>query len=119
MPEKTKKPTVNEKVKSDAPSKIELVKNLIFGENIEAYNSEFAKINEDIISKKRELEDFIEVTKKELNQVIDNLSTDLNIRITDLENNLQNRSDELMNNKVDKKMLGSLLIKLGEKISKE
>lgn len=108
-----------EQVVHDPSSKIEAIKNLIFGDNIAAYNSEFDTVKQDILHKKRELEDFIEETRKELNQSIDNLSTDINIRITELEDNLNDKANELSNKKVDKKTLGDLLITLGEKIGQK
>jgi len=111
--------TLEEKVSHDPSSKIEAIKNLIFGENIAAYNSEFEMVKKDISNKKKELEDFIEDTRKELNQAIDNLSTDINIRITELEDNLTDRVDVLDSKKVDKETLGDLLIALGEKINKK
>ncbi|MDY8136966.1 fructose 1,6-bisphosphatase [Aquimarina sp. 2201CG5-10] len=104
---------------NDPSSKIEAIKNLIFGENIEAYNSEFEKVKKDIASKKRELEDFIDETRISLNQSIDNLSTDVNIRITELEDNLADKAEELDAKKVDKKTLGDLLIAMGEKINQK
>ena len=55
--------------------------------------------------------------KSELLQNIDNLSTDINIRITELENNLEDKIDDLNEKKVDRKLLGELFTKLGEKIS--
>ena len=110
---------VEEKINNDPSSKIEAIKNLIFGENIAAYNSEFESVKKDIASKKKELEDFIEETRKELNQAIDNLSTDINIRITELEDALAEKADELDAKKVDKKTLGNLLIYLGEKINQK
>ncbi|WP_103069722.1 fructose 1,6-bisphosphatase [Aquimarina sediminis] len=110
---------VEEKVSDDPSSKIEAIKNLIFGENIAAYNSEFEKVKNDIALKKKELEDFIDDTRKELNQSIDNLSTDINIRITELEDNLTDKTEVLEAKKVDKKVLGDLLINLGEKINQK
>ena len=109
---------VQEQVANDPSSKIEAIKNLIFGENIAAYNSEFDSVKKDISSKKKELEDFIEDTKKELHQAIDNLSTDINIRITELEDNLADKVSMLDDKKVDRKTLGDLLIAMGEKINK-
>ena len=50
---------------------------------------------------------------------IDNLSTDLNIRITDLESNLDQKAALLEHKKVDRTMLGTLLVNLGEKIMKD
>lgn len=97
-------------------SKIEAIKNLIFGENIAEYNHEFEAVKTDIKKKKAVLEDLISTTKSELNQAIDNLSTDINIRITELEDKLEAKADELNEQKVDRKLLGDLLIKLGAKI---
>ena len=107
---------VEEQNTNDPSAKIEAIKNLIFGDNIAAYNSEFNLVKKDILSKKAELEELIEDTRKELLQSIDNLSTDLNIRITELEDSLNDKVDTLESKKVDKKSLGELLISLGEKI---
>ncbi|UOB16169.1 fructose 1,6-bisphosphatase [Abyssalbus ytuae] len=101
----------------DASSKIEVIKELLFGENIQEYKSEFDKIKEDILKKKNELNNLIEEARGELTQNIDNLSTDLNIRITELENKITDRTDDLDEAKVDRKLLGKLLMDLGEKIS--
>jgi chaperonin cofactor prefoldin len=104
---------------SDPSTKIEAIKNLIFGENIQAYNSEFDNIKNDILAKKKALETLIEEVRSELIQNIDNLSTDLNIRITELESNMENKLDDLDEKKVDRRQLGQLLINLGEKIGQE
>ena len=101
----------------DPSSKIEAIKNLIFGENIQAYDSEFEHLKKDLVKKRNELKSFIEETSQELNTLIDNLSTDINIRITELENNISDKADSLEQTKVDKKVLGDLLIKLGSKIN--
>lgn len=98
-------------------SKIEAIKNLIFGENIAEYNDEFETIKKDIAEKKAVLEDLINSTSQELNKAIDNLSTDINIRITELEDNLDQKVTNLDEQKVGKTQLGDLLIKLGTKIS--
>ena len=102
---------------TDPTSKIDAIKQLIFGENIQEYNSEFEAVKQDILSKKKELENLIEDVKSELLQNIDNLSTDINIRITELENTLEDKADALDDKKLDRKLFGDLLIKLGEKIS--
>ncbi|SHJ67375.1 fructose 1,6-bisphosphatase [Aquimarina spongiae] len=108
-----------EEVVNDPSSKIEAIKNLIFGDNIAAYNSEFEIVKKDILSKKKELEGFIEDTRNELNQAIDNLSTDINIRLTELEDKLADKAETLDAQKVDKKTLGDLLITLGENIQQK
>ncbi|WP_452599632.1 fructose 1,6-bisphosphatase [Pontimicrobium sp. MEBiC01747] len=102
---------------SDPSSKIDAIKQLIFGENIQEYNSEFEAVKQDILNKKQELENLIDDVKAELLQNIDNLSTDINIRITELENSLDDKAEALDDKKLDRKLFGDLLIKLGEKIS--
>ena len=68
-----------------ANSKIEAIKNLIFGENIQEYNHEFETLKSEIAAKRQELMEYVDDTRKELMTAIDNLSTDVNIRISDLE----------------------------------
>ncbi|MFD1614212.1 fructose 1,6-bisphosphatase [Gelatiniphilus marinus] len=101
----------------DANSKIDAIKELIFGENIQAYNSEFEAVKADIIAKKEELQNLISIVETELLQNIDTLSTDINIRITDLENTLNDKIETLDDKKVNRKLLSDLLIKMGQKIS--
>tara|TARA_R100001480_G_scaffold107519_1_gene109470 strand:- start:183 stop:533 length:351 start_codon:yes stop_codon:yes gene_type:complete len=113
-----KKPTQEPaKEAVDSASKIEAIKNLIFGENIVQYDSEFDTLKKDIQKKKEVLESYIDEVRNELMQSIDSLSTDVNIRITDLEQALQEKTESLSESKVDRKELGKLLINLGEKIS--
>ncbi|WP_452224060.1 fructose 1,6-bisphosphatase [Lacinutrix chionoecetis] len=104
-------------IANDPTSKIDAIKQLIFGENIQEYNHEFEAVKKDILNKKKELENLIDDVKAELLQNIDNLSTDINIRITELENTLEDKADALDEKKLDRKLFGDLLIKLGEKIS--
>lgn len=101
---------------TDVTSKIDAIKELIFGENIQAYDSEFEAVKRDILSKKKDLENLIDDVKSELIQSIDSLSTDLNIRITDLEDSMNEKIETLDQKKVNRKLLGDLFIKLGEKI---
>ena len=98
-------------------SKIETIRNLIFGETIESYDSEFELVKRDILDKKKTLEDLIEQVKGDLSTAVDNIATDVNIRITEVEKSLDSRMENIENDTVDKKMLGKLLIQLGEKIS--
>ncbi len=104
---------------NESQQRLEAIKNLIFGENIEQINSDFDTIKKLIEKRKEELELFIEETSKDLNTLIDNLSTDVNIRITDLEENLNEKIDVLNHNKVDRSMLGKLFVSMGEKIMKD
>ncbi|WP_416446327.1 fructose 1,6-bisphosphatase [Leeuwenhoekiella sp. A16] len=97
-------------------SKIEAIKNLIFGENIAQYNQEFDQVKKEINKRKEELEVYIEDVRKELTQSIDNLSTDIGIRISELEDTVSEKTENLDHIKVDKKTIGDMFISLGEKI---
>lgn len=114
---KNQKDVINLHENQETESKIEAIKNLIFGDNIQAYNSEFESLKEDILNKKKVLEDLIEEVSSELRKSIDDVSTDVNIRITDLEKSLEGKIEKLEAKSVDKELLGKLLIDLGEKVS--
>ncbi|WP_044632180.1 hypothetical protein [Neotamlana sedimentorum] len=101
----------------NASSKIDAIKELIFGENIQEYNEEFETLKKDILNKKNELQELISTVESELLQSIDSLSTDINIRVTELENTVNDRLDDLGDKKADRKLLSKLFIQLGEKIA--
>ena len=103
----------------ESAQRLEAIKNLIFGENIQQIDQDFQSLKNLIDKRKEELDTYIEDTRKELMHTIDNLSTDLNIRITDLESNLDQKAALLEHKKVDRTMLGTLLVNLGEKIMKD
>jgi hypothetical protein len=98
--------------------RLEAIKNLIFGQNIQQIDQKFLSIKNHVEKRKEEREDLIVETRKEINATIDNLSTDLNIRITDLEISKNDKTEELNHKKVDKDLLGTLLVSMGEKIMK-
>ncbi|MGB7394108.1 MAG: fructose 1,6-bisphosphatase [Pricia sp.] len=105
--------------KEDAATKIETIRNLIFGDNIEEYNSEFESLKSDILQKKKILEGLIEEVSKELKTAIDTVATDVNIRITELEDKLEERIESLGQDKVDRNELGKMLKDLGERVSQK
>lgn len=115
MSQENNQPTIENKL--DSLSKIETIKNLIFGDQIAQYDTEIEVLKRDILAKREEIKSLVEETSLELNTLIDNLSTDLNIRITELENNFTDSIDGLKEQTVNKKLLGNLLIKLGNQIS--
>lgn len=99
-----------------ADSKIDAIKQLIFGENMAEYSQEFETLKKELEQRRQELTDFIDDTRKELMGAIDNLGTDVNIRISDLEEGLNEKTETLEAQKMDRSQLGDLLIKMGEKI---
>ena len=116
---KNQKAVINLHENGAQESKIEAIKQLIFGENIQAYDSEFEALKKDILQKKKALEKLMQEVGDELRESIDGLSTDLNIRISELEQRLEDRIEHLDEKNVDKQTLGKMLIELGEKVSKK
>lgn len=106
----------NQQLTDVANSKIEAIKNLIFGENIQEYNHEFEALKADIATKREEMLEYVDDARKEIMTAVDNLSTDVNIRISDLEQALDDKAQDLDNRKVSRDSLGDMLIKLGENI---
>jgi hypothetical protein len=102
----------------ETASKLELIKNLIFGENIQAYESEFELLKKDILTKKKALEDLIEAVRTDLRMAINDVATDVNIRITELEDKMEDRFEDVEKNQLNAKELGDLLIELGNKVKK-
>ena len=95
-------------------SKIDAIKNLIFGEQIEAYEAEFKSLKSDIETKRQELENYISEVRTALFQQVEQLDKDLDQKITEINDN----AEKLQKNKVDKDILGSMLIEIGERIKK-
>jgi hypothetical protein len=106
----------NKKKDLETASKLELIKNLIFGDNIQEYESEFELLKQDILTKKKALEDLIEATRTDLRISINDVATDVNIRITELEDKLEDRFEDLEKDRLDPQQLGDLLIELGKKV---
>lgn len=107
---------LEDKIESSV-SKIDVIKNLIFGDTIQAYDAEFEALKNDILQKKKVLDDLMEEIRTDLNNTIDSVSTDVNIRITELEKNIDAKMEDLGEASVNKELLGKLLVELGEKIS--
>ncbi len=97
-------------------SKIEAIKELIFGEDMQLYNQQFSEIKDVIESRRQEMESYMDSIKQELVTNLDNLNTDMNIRITELEKALESRLDKIDGAKVDRKALGKSLESLGKKL---
>ncbi len=99
-----------------ADSKIEAIKNLIFGENIQEYNHEFNTLKTEIAQKKEELLEYVDDARKEIMTAVDNLNTDVNIRISDLEQALNDKAQDLDDRKINRDSLGEMFIQLGKNI---
>ncbi len=112
---KLDQPNVNG-LHSENASKIDTIKELLFGDTINEYDSEFQALKKDILRKRKELESLIKTVREDFDKSIDELGNDLDKKLAGLEINLNKKADKLQTSKVDKKVLGNLLVKLGEKI---
>ncbi len=97
-------------------SKIEVIKNLIFGENIQAYDEEFETLKKNILDKKKALEVLIEEVRTDLHKSVDDISVDVHLRITELEEKLESKIETLEEETLDKELLGTLFVQIGERI---
>ncbi|WP_397446172.1 hypothetical protein [Polaribacter sp. R77954] len=107
-PETNKETTANDQV----DSRIAAVRDLIFGENIQQYNSEFADVYNKIESLKNS-------TNKNLTEAVTNLENKLadleslvDHKFQDLNDDLDKRLADLDDEKADRRKLGKALEKI-------
>lgn len=101
-----------------AAERIDAIKKLIFGENMEEYDHKFHDLFEKLEEYHTELENRIEKMNNKLSEEIKNLGKRIESRISQLDN--ENKSDfSTMNyNKTDRRELAEMLIELAEKLQK-
>ncbi|WP_027419761.1 hypothetical protein [Crocinitomix catalasitica] len=93
-------------------SKIQAVKELIFGQEIQNYDTEFKEINaRSLKNEEKSKNDYIA-----LNNAISNLEKSVSARIDRLEADLNKKLALLDDKKTDRAKLGKMLIQIGEKL---
>ena len=108
--------------------KIEAVKQLIFGENMQQYDSEFNEIKALIKKTRTEIESEVNDTREALNKLINqtkdaltneigDLRSDMNKKMTQLRADMDESVADLDNRKLNRKLLGALLQEMGKQIS--
>lgn len=97
---------------SEELSKIQAVKELIFGQDIKTFEKEFKEINEHLEDIESKLVD--ESNARE--SAIQELEKDMDNRLAALEDKMQTRMDILDNEKADRVALGKMLIDMGKKL---
>lgn len=93
-------------------SKLQAVKELIFGQEIQNYDAEFKEIHKEIDENKTQNSEDTANQQKALNQ----LEKSITSRIDRLEADLMKKIAVLDNKKTDRAKLGKLLIQIGEKL---
>ncbi len=96
--------------------KIEAIKEIIFGENIKEYESEFKKLSEVISKHKSDLDQKLNEFRKEANTLIEKANEDFSLQLDDLKKNTTQKINELNKAKLNRQKFGDLLKKLGEEI---
>lgn len=96
--------------------KIDVIKELIFGNNIREYQKEFTDIYDQIENTKKELKQMINSTKDALYDDLEDLRKEMNNRIDEVQLSLNTEIDNLEDKKTDREQLGSLLEEMARKI---
>ncbi len=111
-----KKEEVSENGISGDP-KIEAVKQLIFGENMQQYDSEFNEIKALIKKTRTEIENEINDTRDALTKMINDLRSDTTKKMTQLREDMDEAVSDLDERKVNRKLLGAMLQEMGKQIA--
>ena len=96
-------------------SKLQAVKELIFGQEIKDYDAEFKQIHGDL----QELGKQLRSDDTNLRKMIENLEKTLTSRIDRVEADLQKKFSQLDHKKTDRAKLGKMLIQIGEKLQNQ
>ncbi|MFY0591547.1 hypothetical protein [Roseivirga sp.] len=113
---------------SGVDPKIEAVKQLIFGENMQQYDSEFNEIKALIKKTRTDVENEINDTRDALNKLINqtkegltndisDLRSDMNKKVTQLRSDMDDSVADLDEKKVNRKLLGTMLQEMGKQIA--
>jgi len=97
-------------------AKIDVIKELIFGNNMREYQSEFEGLHDVVTQNKIDLENKLNTAKDELYDYLDEMRKELNSKIDDLQMNLQAEIDRLDDVKTDRKVLGDLFEHMAKEI---
>ncbi len=107
----------SDKANSLVDPKIEAIKEIIFGDNIKEYESEFKKLSDIIDKQRQELEGKLNNFKQETNDMLAQASKEFDTRLNELKKDFANEIDNLAKSKLDRKTFGHALKNLGEDIS--
>ncbi|MBL4709037.1 MAG: hypothetical protein JKY48_11440 [Flavobacteriales bacterium] len=97
-------------------TKMDAIKQLIFGENMVEYDQRFQKMMEKLEDTHRLLEEKIEQLDHTLNATIVDLNSEFESKRLKLEDDFNIAFDKLDNKKTDRKALGKMLETIGTKL---
>ncbi len=96
--------------------KIEAIKEIIFGDNIKEYESEFKKLSDIIDKQKLELEGKLNEFRQEAGSLLAQASKDFDTQLSELRNDLSQKIADLAEAKLDRKTFADALKSLADKI---
>ncbi|MCT4663799.1 MAG: hypothetical protein N4A45_01035 [Flavobacteriales bacterium] len=111
-----KKPVEESKAPISNDQKIDVIKELIFGNNMREYQQEFEDVNVKIKEAEQRLSDQLNQSKEELYDYIEEMRKEFNNKIDELQMNLNQEVDRLDDQKMDRQLLADQLEKMARKI---
>ncbi len=106
----------NNTSKNANDAKIDAIKQLIFGENIEQYDEEFKAIRDNIHAAQQQMNERLENTAAELKKLIETIQNEQDQKLNELKSQMDEEVKDLKNTKLDRQLLGDLLQEIGGKI---
>ncbi|MEL6538668.1 MAG: hypothetical protein AAFQ98_24835 [Bacteroidota bacterium] len=101
---------------ADPMDKLGVIRDIIFGQNMEEYNQQFNELKRLVDEKKAELDQYIQDVKGDLHDKIQELDKMMKDQVHDLEDNFAAKAARLEEEKMNRATLGDLLIDIGTKI---
>ncbi len=96
--------------------RIDAIKELIFGENMQEYDAEFKDVKDLIAKTKQELTDQLEKAREGLINDIEQLRANMNEQLDELRKDTDNRIYDLQDAKADRRDLGKMLHEVADKL---
>lgn len=96
--------------------KLGIIRDIIFGQNMEDYNQQFNELKSLVDEKRNELDDYIRSVKADLQEKIQELDSMMKDQMNNLEGSFAARTSRLESDKMDRSKLGDLLVEIGNQI---
>ena len=106
--------TDNNENKTD--QRLEAVKELLFGQNVQEYREEFKELRDQIAALDKKLTKKNEELESKLSERIDHLEAKLDSQLSAMNNLLEEKLQALDDRKIDKKQLASLLTGIAKQL---
>ncbi len=97
--------------------KINAIKEIIFGNEIQDYNQQFQEISKSLERQKQEFKDEIAELKKELSETIQNFEKELSKAENRLNALIDKEANSLQDKKADRKALAKMFSTLSDKLA--